>query len=132
MSRAPANNPLVLLVEDNETIRDAFGILLVDSGYRVAEAATGAAALKLAAEESPAIILMDLGLPDVHGLEVTRRLKASPGTSAIPVVALTGRALETDAAACEEAGCAAFLAKPVDSARLLEVLARVLTDGRAD
>ena len=121
--------PLILLVEDNETIRDAFGILLGESGYRVAEAPTGATALELAATLRPALILMDLGLPDIHGLEVTRRLRADPHTSGVPVVALTGRALETDAEECREAGCAAYLAKPIDTTRLLETIREVISAG---
>jgi two-component system, cell cycle response regulator DivK len=109
----------ILLVEDNETIRGAFALLLEDSGYRVLQAGSGAEATRIAAEAMPDLILMDLGLPDVSGLEVTRSLKANAGTRDIPVVAITGRALETDQAACLAAGCADYLIKPIDTARLL-------------
>jgi two-component system cell cycle response regulator DivK len=117
----------ILLVEDNETIRHAFSILLEDSGYRVLQAGTGAEALGAARRDRPDLVLMDLGLPDLSGLEVTRRLKADPTTRAVIVVALTGRALETDQNACLEAGCAGYLAKPIDSENLLRSLPEFLS-----
>ena len=109
----------VLLVEDNETIRHAFRILLEDSGYEVLEAASGQEALDHAEAGPPSVILLDLGLPDISGLDVTRRLRAGDRTRNVPVIALTGRALETDETACLEAGCTAYLSKPIDSAGLL-------------
>ena len=114
--------PHILLVEDNETIRGAFTILLEDSGYRVSEAATGAEAIHAAQRDRPDLILMDLGLPDLGGLEVTRRLKADPITRDLAIVALTGRALESDAEECLAAGCAGYFAKPVNAAELLGAL----------
>ena len=109
----------VLLVEDNETIRHAFRILLEDSGYHVREAGSGQEAIDQAVAEVPSLILLDLGLPDINGLEVTRRLRTVEETRQVPVIALTGRALETDERACLEAGCTAYLSKPIDSAGLL-------------
>ena len=109
----------VLLVEDNETIRHAFRILLEDSGYEVLEAASGQEALDHAEAGPPSVILLDLGLPDISGLDVTRRLRAGDRTRNVPVIALTGRALETDETACLEAGCTAYLSKPIDRAGLL-------------
>lgn len=111
--------PTILLVEDNETIRHAFRILLEDSGYAVIEAGSGDEALRQAEAEAPDVILLDLGLPDINGLEVTRRLRAAERTRETVVIALTGRALETDENACIEAGCTAYLSKPIDSAGLL-------------
>jgi hypothetical protein len=70
----------ILLVEDNETIRRAFAILLEESGYEVLQAGSGAEALDLASRLLPDLVLMDLGLPDISGLEVTRKLKADPHT----------------------------------------------------
>jgi two-component system cell cycle response regulator DivK len=119
VSSPHASRPLILLVEDNETIRHAFAILLEESGYRVLQAASGAEALDLSRRERPALALMDLGLPDQNGLDVTRQLKADPDTRDILVVALTGRALETDQAACLAAGCDGYLAKPIDTRMLL-------------
>jgi CheY-like chemotaxis protein len=129
MSARDGAGPVVLLVEDNETIRRAFGILLEESGYTVREAATGQKALEEAVRSCPDLVLMDLGLPDLNGLEVTRRLKADPRTSRTVVVAITGRALETDQAACLAAGCDGYIAKPVDTEQLLRKLPEFL--GRA-
>jgi two-component system, cell cycle response regulator DivK len=109
----------ILLVEDNQTIRNAFAILLEESGYEVVHAGTGEEAMAAARSRSPDLILMDLGLPDIGGLEVTRSLKADPATRDITIVALTGRALETDERACIAAGCSGYLSKPIDTAQLL-------------
>lgn len=124
-----SNVATILLVEDNETIRHAFSILLEDSGYRVLQAGTGEEALAAAKRDRPQLVLMDLGLPDLSGLEVTRRLKADPETRAVIVVALTGRALETDQNECLAAGCTAYLSKPIDSEKLLRRLPEFLADG---
>jgi CheY-like chemotaxis protein len=114
-----AHLPLILLVEDNETIRNAFTILLEESGYRVIQAGSGEMALQISSGQAPDLILLDLGLPDIGGLEVVRNLKAREATRDIPVVALTGRALETDQEACLAAGCAGYLTKPIDAGHLL-------------
>lgn len=124
MNSAP-NGLTVLLVEDNETIRHAFRILLEDSGYAVEEAESGQEAIDRAVAAPPSVVLLDLGLPDINGLDVTRRLRATDATRDVPVVALTGRALETDEQACLDAGCTAYLSKPVDAAALLRKIAEV-------
>jgi CheY-like chemotaxis protein len=112
----------VLLVEDSEAIRDAFTILLEDAGYVVLGAATGAEALRLAEERVPDLVLLDMGLPDMTGLDVVRRLKAAPQTAAIAVVALTGRDEDADRRACLAAGCAAYIVKPVNTQKLVRDL----------
>lgn len=119
MSGGGKASALLLLVEDNETIRNAFSILLEDSGYRVLQAASGADALRIAAAESPDLVLLDLGLPDIGGLEVARTLTSREETRHIPIVALTGRALETDQDACLAAGCIGYLTKPINTEDLL-------------
>jgi len=119
--------PLVLLVEDSDAIRAAFTILLEESGYAVAGAATGAEAVRIAGERAPALVLLDLGLPDIPGLEVVRRIKAAPATARIPVVALTGRDEAADRDALMAAGCAAFLVKPVDTQKLIRSLPGYIT-----
>ena len=111
--------PLVLVVEDSDAIRAAFTILLEESGYAVAAAATGAEALRLAEGCAPDLVLLDLGLPDIPGLDVLRRIKANPATARVPVVALTGRDDEADRGALLAAGCAAYLVKPVDTQQLI-------------
>jgi CheY-like chemotaxis protein len=114
--------PLVLVVEDSDAIRAAYTILLEESGYAVAAAATGAEAVWLAERRAPALVLLDLGLPDMPGLDVARRLKANPATARVPVVALTGRDDPADRDAMLAAGCAAYLVKPVDTQQLLRSL----------
>jgi two-component system cell cycle response regulator DivK len=122
MSGADPVGRTVLLVEDSEAIRDAFTILLEDAGYAVLGAATGAEALRLAEERVPDLVLLDMGLPDMTGLEVVRTLKASPHTASIVVVALTGRDEEADRRACLAAGCAAYIVKPVNTQKLVRDL----------
>ena len=114
--------PLVLVVEDSEPIRAAFTILLEESGYRVAAAATGADAVRLAAERVPDLVLLDLGLPDLSGRAVAQELKSNPATAAVPIVALTGRDDPADRDDLLAAGCAAYLVKPVDTQALLRSL----------
>ena len=115
-----AGGARILLVEDNETIRRAFAILLEESGYGVLQAGSGHEALDICRAELPDLVLMDLGLPDLSGLEVTRRLKADPATRHVVFVAVTGRALETDQEACFAAGCTGYITKPIDTRALLE------------
>ena len=122
MSGAEPAGRTVLLVEDSDAIRDAFTILLEDAGYTVLGAATGAEALRLAEERVPDLVLLDMGLPDMTGLEVVRTLKAAPQTAAIAVVALTGRDEEADRRACLAAGCAAYIVKPVNTQKLVRDL----------
>ena len=117
-----ASRPLVLVVEDSDAIRTAFTILLEESGYTVAAAPNGTEAVRLAGERSPDLVLLDLGLPDISGLDVARRIKADPATRGIPVVALTGRDDAADREALLSAGCSAFWLKPVDTQALIRSL----------
>lgn len=119
----PRDPRTVLLVEDSEAIRGALTILLEDAGYAVLEAAGGEAALRLAAEHLPDLVLLDLGLPDLSGLDVMRRLRDAPATARIPVVAVTGRDDDADREACQRAGCADYLVKPVNTRELVRRIA---------
>jgi CheY-like chemotaxis protein len=112
----------VLLVEDSDAIRDAFTILLEDAGYRVLGAGTGEEALRLAAEHVPDLVLLDMGLPDMTGLDVVRQIKAAPATAGVAVVAVTGRDVDADRRACLAAGCAAYIVKPVNTQKLVRDL----------
>lgn len=112
----------ILLVEDSAPIRDAFTILLEDAGYRVLGTGSGVEALALTASHLPDVVLLDMGLPDLGGLEVVRALKANAATRATVVVAVTGRDDDADRLACRRAGCAAYLLKPVDLRALLRDL----------
>lgn len=117
----------ILLVEDNEMNRDMLGRRLVKRGFQLSLAVDGPSALSMVADDPPDLILMDIGLgDDMDGWEVTRRLKADPGTAHIPVIALTAHALSTDASKSIAVGCADFDTKPVDLERLLGKIARCL------
>ncbi len=109
----------ILLVEDNELNRDMLSRRLARSGYEVAVAVDGAQGIEMARSLTPDVILMDIGLPGIDGLEATRRLKAEPGTSAIPIVALTANAMAGDQEEALAAGCDEYDTKPVDITRLV-------------
>lgn len=118
--------PLILLVEDDVLLRDAIQLLLEDAGYRVIEAGSAAEALSRVASETPSLVLLDLGLPDLSGLEVARRMREHPTMANVPIVALTGRAGAAEVEACTDAGCTHFLTKPVEPRKLLEQLPALL------
>ena len=116
----------ILLVEDDAVLREAFRLFLEDVGYRVVEAGTAAEALPAVAETPPALVLLDLGLPDRPGLDIAREMKRKPATRATPVFALTGRVGADERRACLEAGCALYLAKPVEPRQLLRRITEAL------
>jgi two-component system, cell cycle response regulator DivK len=111
--------PRILLVEDNEMNRDMLSRRLQRKGYSVAIAEDGERGLSMACAEMPDLILMDLSLPFVDGCEVTRRLKANPRTSQIPIIVLTAHALVRDRDRAFDAGCDDYDTKPVDFSRLM-------------
>jgi CheY-like chemotaxis protein len=116
----------ILLVEDDPLLRDAFRLLLEDAGYRVHEAGTAAQALDRAATEKPALVLLDLGLPDRPGLEVARTITSHPELTHVRVVALTGRVGVRERDACFAAGCTHFFTKPIEPRELLRRLPELL------
>ncbi|MFN8058789.1 MAG: response regulator [Vicinamibacterales bacterium] len=122
----PASTPLVLIVEDYDDAREMYAEYLRFAGYRVAEARDGEEALVQAFELRPDIILMDLALPRLDGWEATRRLKSDERTRAIPVVALTGHAIQNYAQGARDAGCDAFVSKPCLPDELVTQIERVL------
>ena len=93
--------------------------LLTNAGYKVIEAATGEAGVMSAETHCPDLILMDIQLPDFDGYEATRRIKANPALSAIPVIAVTSYALSGDDVKAYEAGCDAYVSKPFSPRKLL-------------
>jgi CheY-like chemotaxis protein len=115
----------ILIVEDIELNRDLLTQLLEDR-YRLLFAADGVVALERAAEDRPDLILMDLALPRLDGWEATRRLKADPQLSRIPVIALSSHAMKGDEARARAAGCDDFLTKPIDEDLLFDTVARHL------
>ncbi|MFC1834350.1 ATP-binding protein [Thermodesulfobacteriota bacterium] len=106
--------PKVLVIEDNEANMKLAVNLLEAGGYTALRARTAEEGLRMAAEQDPALILMDISLPGMDGLSATSKLKQDPATSHIPVVALTAHAMEGDEDLAREAGCDAYLTKPVD------------------
>jgi two-component system, cell cycle response regulator DivK len=109
----------ILLVEDNELNRDMLSRRLSKRGYSVEVSIDGAQAIKMARSLHPDLILMDVDLPVIDGLEATRRLKADAETRTIPVLALTANAMAGDEERAMAAGCDAYDSKPVDIPRLL-------------
>jgi CheY-like chemotaxis protein len=111
--------PTILLVEDNELNRDMLSRRLARKKYEVLIAVDGGEGVAMARSEAPDLILMDMSLPVVDGWEATRQLKASPETSAIPVIALTAHAMAGDREKALEAGCDDYDTKPIELPRLL-------------
>jgi two-component system cell cycle response regulator DivK len=116
----------ILLVEDNEPNRDMLSRRLARSGYSVVAAIDGPQGVRMAREERPDLILMDVALGDMDGWEATLSIKADPNSAPTPVIALTAHALESDRKRSAEVGCADFDTKPVDYPRLLEKIERLL------
>jgi two-component system, cell cycle response regulator DivK len=114
---------LVLVVEDNEKNMKLLRDVLQATGHKVLEATDGEGALALAREHSPALVLMDIQLPDMDGVEALARLRADPATAAIPVVAVTAQAMKGDRERFVAAGFDAYLSKPIDLDELLEAVA---------
>jgi two-component system cell cycle response regulator DivK len=119
----------VLVVDDFEDNRAMYAEFLSFSGFEVVEAANGVEAIQKAFALMPDVVVMDLSLPVLDGWEATRQLKADPRTRDIPVIALTGHALEGHSQGAREAGCDWFLAKPCLPETLLETLNEVLSVG---
>ena len=109
----------VLVVEDNEKNMKLIRVVLQSTGYRTLEASTGREAVDLAAEHRPALVLMDIQLADMDGLEALRRLREDSQTASIPVLALTAQAMKGDRERFMEAGFDGYLAKPVDIDELI-------------
>jgi len=118
--------PKILLVEDNEMNRDMLSRRLEKRGYEVVIAVDGQQGVALAKSEAPTLILMDMSLPILDGWEATRQLKSTPGTRAIPIIALTAHAMSGDREKAVEAGADDFDTKPVDLGRLLEKIEALL------
>ena len=106
-------NKTVLIVEDNEDNRLIYSEYLAHVGYRILEAANGIDGVAIVRRERPDLVLMDISMPQMDGLTATRRLKADPEVSAIPILALTAHAMPADRELARNAGCDGYLAKPI-------------------
>ncbi|HEX4458041.1 MAG TPA: response regulator transcription factor [Polyangia bacterium] len=111
--------PIVLVVDDEKDLRSLLDFNLKQSGYRTLQAATGQEALMQAQRHAPDMILLDLNLPDLSGIEVARRLKADPETREIPIVMLTARGSEADRIAGFELGAEDYVPKPFSVRELI-------------
>ena len=128
----PAEMPMpkktVLIVEDNELNMKLFNDLLEAHGYNTIGTGNGLEALDLAREHRPDLILMDIQLPEVSGLEVTKWLKEDDTLRHIPVVAVTAFAMKGDEQRIREGGCEAYISKPISVAGFMGTLGKFLED----
>jgi two-component system, cell cycle response regulator DivK len=120
----------ILVVEDNEKNMKLFRDVLGATGYRTLEATTGAEAVLLATERAPDLVLMDIQMPDVDGVEALRRLRADERTAAIPVLAVTAQAMQGDREHFLAEGFDGYLSKPVNVRELIGTV-RQHCEGRA-
>ena len=118
----------ILYVEDNELNRRLVRDLLKRSTYNLIEAYDGEAGIAAALAERPDLILMDIQLPKVSGLDAMRRLHAEAATAATPIIALTSFALSGDERKAKDAGATAYLAKPYSPFALLELIRKLLPE----
>ena len=116
----------ILLVEDNEMNRDMLSRRLIRRGYEVVLAVDGEEGVARAESELPALILMDMSLPVLDGWEAARKLRATPATRAIPIIALTAHAMAGDREKALEVGCDDFDTKPIELDRLLAKIEKLL------
>jgi len=117
----------VLVVEDNDLNMKLFHDLLEAHGYNILQTKDGMEALKLARQHRPDLILMDIQLPEVSGLEVTKWIKEDDSLRSIPVVAVTAFAMKGDEEKIREGGCEAYIAKPISVTSFLQTVERFLS-----
>ena len=116
----------ILIVEDNDLNMKLFHDLLEAHGYATLQTKDGMEALKIAREKRPDLILMDIQLPEVSGLEVTKWIKEDDDLRSIPVVAVTAFAMKGDEEKIRQGGCEAYIAKPISVAQFLETVESLL------
>ena len=119
-------NKTVLIVEDNELNMNLFHDLLDANGYHTLQTSDGLEVLDIAREHSPDLILMDIQLPEVSGLEVTKWLKEDDTLRSIPVVAVTAFAMKGDEEVIRDGGCEAYISKPISVTNFLETVRKFL------
>lgn len=120
----------VLIVEDNALNMRLFSDLLEASGYETFKCNDGAKAVGLALEKQPDLIVMDIQLPEVSGLDITRWLKDDERTHKIPVLAVTAFAMRTDEMLVREAGCEGYLSKPIQVRSFLDTVDSLVKGGK--
>ena len=121
---------LILIVEDNDKNLKLVRDVLQVKGYDTIEAGTGEDGVRLAGERHPDLILMDIQLPGMSGIDALRVLRANPATAAIPVIAVTASVMQQDRSQITEAGFDGYIAKPLDLKPFLESVRSMLARGR--
>ncbi len=121
----------ILIVEDNEKNMKLARDVLQSRGYVTLEAVTGEDGVRMAIEKKPDLVLMDIQLPGINGVEALRQMRADPACARIPVVAFTASVMTADRSQFSEAGFDGFLGKPINLKEFLETVKRVLETGRA-
>jgi two-component system, cell cycle response regulator DivK len=116
----------ILYIEDNPQNMRLIRKILVHAGYEMIEAENGIGGLQTAAAEHPDLILLDVNLPDIDGLEVAGRLKNTPSLASIPIIAVTANAMVGDRERTIDAGCDGYLPKPVGRRDLLQIISQYL------
>jgi two-component system cell cycle response regulator DivK len=124
----PAGRKTILYVEDNEANRKMVRLLLMNTAYALIEAYDGEAGVAKALEARPDLILMDIQLPKISGIEAMRRLRADPVTANTPIIAITSFALSGDDRKAKEAGATAYIAKPYSPRDLLALIRKTLPE----
>ena len=119
----------VLIVEDNPMNMRLIEMILKSDDYVLLKATDGEEALAIAAIDHPDLILMDIRLPKVNGLEVAKRLKKNPALSHTTIIALTAHAMKGDEEKAIEAGCDSYVSKPIDTRQLPRLVASMLSPG---
>ena len=127
-----AKTKTVLIVEDNELNMKLFHDLLDAHGYKILQTKDGMEALDIAREHHPDLILMDIQLPEVSGLEVTKWLKDDAELRSIPVVAVTAFAMKGDEERIREGGCEAYLSKPISVGKFIETIRHFLGNAEGE
>ena len=117
---------LILIVEDNDKNRKLVRDVLTAKGYRLVEAETGEDGVRLGREQNPALVLMDIQLPGINGIEALRQLRADPATAGIPVIAVTASAMTQDRQKILAAGFDAYQSKPISIRPFLDLVREVL------
>jgi DNA-binding response OmpR family regulator len=127
---SPPERPLVLVVDDDKDIRELVALRLMRSSYRVVTARDGEEALEKALELRPELIVLDVNMPGPDGFETSRRLRADPRTSHVPIVFLTARTREADVETGYARGGDSYLTKPFDPIDLVERVDALIGVGR--